>query len=84
LESLKNRARDSDGAVAGATVSEFVVRKKNEVAAITEVSVPVCCYHRILNSLLLQHALFCAAWERDRNADRSKILSDVRAKRFDE
>ena len=46
LESLKNHAHDSDSiaAVTGATatVSELVVRKKNEVAAITEVSVPVC------------------------------------------
>ena len=44
LESLKDRARDSDGitAIPEAIDSEFVVRKKNEVAAITEVSVPAC------------------------------------------
>jgi len=31
-----------------------------------------------------QHTLLCLAWEKDRNADRSAKLSDVKAKRFED
>ncbi|KAH9986004.1 hypothetical protein BJV74DRAFT_952025 [Russula compacta] len=33
---------------------------------------------------ITEHALFCAAWERDRNAGRTTELSDVRLKRFED
>jgi hypothetical protein len=44
LEGLKNRASSSDGVTADtdATVSEFFARTRKDVAAITEVSVPIC------------------------------------------
>ncbi|KAI0301009.1 hypothetical protein B0F90DRAFT_372221 [Multifurca ochricompacta] len=31
-----------------------------------------------------EHTLICVAWEKGRNADRSAVLSDVKAKRFEE
>jgi hypothetical protein len=33
---------------------------------------------------ITEHALICAEWEKDRNADRSTKLSDVRVKRFED
>lgn len=44
----------------------------------------MCRCQSIFNRCLLQHALICAEWEKDRNADRSTKLSDVRVKRFEE
>ncbi len=86
LDALKNRGCGPDGVVVhtDAAVSEFFARKKNEVAANTEVCFLIFKWRKMLNYLLLQHALICAAWEKDRNTDRSNLLSDARVKRFEE
>jgi hypothetical protein len=85
LDALKNCGCGPDGVVVhtDAAVSEFFERKKKEVAANTEVSFLICKWHKILNYLLLQHALICAAWEKDRNTYRSNLLSEARVKRFE-
>lgn len=87
LNALKDTASGPDGVITDtdATVSEFFAKRKDDVAAITEVSalyVPDAT--KSLSYRLLQHAQICATWEKNRNADRSTVLSDVRVKRFEE
>ena len=59
VDALKTGACDSDGAVADkeATISEFFARKKEEVAAITEVCFRIRQYIRML--ICLSPTLAC-------------------------
>ncbi|KAI9507425.1 hypothetical protein F5148DRAFT_1204959 [Russula earlei] len=65
---LKDISRDPDGRVTNIKATVSEFLAKKKEVVAT----------------LRNHALICAAWERDRNADRSSKLTDVRVKRFED